>query len=167
MATRPRGSDRDQSSGDPIAELTTGVRLLSVSGVHFSHVLARQLRLAPSDLTAIGHLYNDGPLTPRELATRMEMTSGTMTALLDRVEKAGFLSRQSNPNDRRSLLISVTPAGQHAMQWVDEHFDAVLREALEQAPAPVVEALVTVLRELSEALETRAQSESPLNIASS
>src|SRR5689334_18087707 len=109
MATGDRGSDGDQA-GDPIADLTACVRILSVSGVHFSHVLARQLRLAPSDLTAIGHLYTDGPMTPRELATRMEMTSGTMTALLDRVEKAGFLSRQSNPNDRRSLLISVTPA---------------------------------------------------------
>jgi DNA-binding MarR family transcriptional regulator len=164
MAPRTRAPDQEQSGSDPIAELTTGVRLLSVSGVHFSHVLARQLRLAPSDLTAIGHLYHDGPLTPRELATRMEMTSGTMTALLDRVEKAGFLTRQSNPHDRRSLLISVTPAGQYAMQWVDEHFDAVLREALADTPAPVVHALVRVLVELSNALEFRAQSESPLNL---
>jgi DNA-binding MarR family transcriptional regulator len=163
-----RIANRERSGGgDPIAALTLAVRLLSVSGEHFSHVLARQLRLAPSDLVAIGHLYNDGPLTPRELATRMEMTSGTMTALLDRVEKAGFLVRNSNPNDRRSLLINVTPAGQHAMQWVDEHFDAVLREALGETPGEAIEALVAVLTELSAALEARAQSESPLNTSAS
>jgi DNA-binding MarR family transcriptional regulator len=154
------GGDGD---GDAIADLAKALRLLGVTGEHFSHVLARQLKLAPSDLVAIGHLATDGPLTPRDLATRMEMTSGTMTALLDRVERAGFLERNSNPDDRRSLLISVTPAGQDAIRWVEQHVDAALREGLGATPEPVVSALVAVLNELASALEARAQSESPLH----
>src|SRR6478609_3729887 len=130
MTDQASAREGEHQQDDAIASLAKALRLLSVTGEHLSHVLARQLKLAPSDLVALGHLYNDGPLTPRELATRMEMTSGTMTALLDRVERAGFLARNSNPDDRRSLLISTTPAGEHAVRWVDEHVDATLREAL-------------------------------------
>lgn len=166
MANQHSESDSARPGGDAIAALAKALRLLSVTGEHLSHVLARQLKLAPSDLVALGHLYNDGPLTPRELATRMEMTSGTMTALLDRVERAGFLIRNSNPDDRRSLLISVTPAGEHAVQWVDEHVDATLREALASTPEAVVTALVGVLSEMGAALEARALSESPLHVSS-
>lgn len=122
---------------------------------------AQQLQLGTSDLAVIGHLYQDGPLTPRELGMRMEMTSGTMTALLDRVEKAGFLTRNKNPRDRRSLLITTTPAGQHAMQWVNDHFDTAIREALTAIPDLATDHLDTVLGRLSHALEITTQGADP------
>jgi DNA-binding MarR family transcriptional regulator len=148
------------SESNDIPQLTMGLRGLIVSGERLRNVLAHQLGLGPSDLVALGHVHNDGPLTPRELAARMEVTSGSMTALLDRVEKAGFLTRDTNPHDRRSLLIRATPAGSHAMQWVYSHFDTAMREALQEAPGFAIDQLATALIELSRALEIRARSES-------
>ena len=154
MPTDTQGPEKDL-----IPALRMGLRQLILSGEQFRHVLGRQLQLGSSDLMAMDHLYSDGPLTPRELATRLKMTSGTMTTLLDRVEKAGFLSRNENPQDRRSLLIKVTPAGQHAMQWVYEQFDDVLRGALLNMPAATVEQVTALLTILGEALEQRVRTE--------
>lgn len=141
--------------------LTTGLRQLILSGEHCRYALARQLELGTSDLEAILNLSADGPLTPRELTARMGMTSGTMTALLDRVERAGFITRKDNPLDRRSLLVSTTPAGRHAAEWVNDHFDAVMTEALAEIPDLAVDQLEALLNALAQALEVRAQAESP------
>lgn len=142
---------------DPVRRLTLGLRTLIVSGDHFRDAKARNLQLGPSDVIALGHLYNDGPLTPRELSRRMGMTSGTMTALLDRVAKAGYLTRNDNPEDRRSLLIMATPAGQHAMEWVYEQFDAVIRDALTDLPETAGQSLGATLELLGDALESQAR----------
>jgi DNA-binding MarR family transcriptional regulator len=149
---------------DGIPQLTMGLRGLIVSGERLRNVLAHHLGLGPSDLVALGHVHNDGPLTPRELASRMEVTSGSMTALLDRVEKAGFLTRDANPHDRRSLLIRATPAGSHAMQWVYGHFNTAMRDALGQVEGFEIDQLATALTELARALEIRARSESQVAV---
>lgn len=67
---------------------------------------ARQLGLHPSDLSCLGYIYSLGaPVSPKQIIAHLEMSSGTGTALLDRLEKAGYISRLPNPDDRRSVLI--------------------------------------------------------------
>lgn len=159
------GGMTTEAESDDIPHLTMGLRGLIVSGERLRNVLAHQLGLGPSDLVALGHVHNDGPLTPRELASRMEVTSGSMTALLDRVEKAGFLSRDANPSDRRSLLIRATPAGRHAMQWVYGHFNTAMRDALQEVQDFAIDQLATALTELARALEIRARAESHVAVS--
>jgi DNA-binding MarR family transcriptional regulator len=149
-----------ETDASAIPALTMGLRGLIVSGERLRNVLAQQLGLGPSDLVALGHVHNDGPLTPRDLTMRMEVTSGSMTALLDRVTKAGFLVRETNPNDRRSLLIRATPAGHHAMQWVYSHFDTAMHDALADIDGFAIDQLANALIELARALEARARAES-------
>jgi DNA-binding MarR family transcriptional regulator len=143
---------------EPTPTPTLALRGLLVSGERLRGVLAREVRLGPSDLNALGHVYTDGPLTPRELGHRMDMTSGTITALLDRVEKAGFLTRSVNPHDRRSLHISLTPAGQHALQWVHDTYEAAIREAMPELPDFSADQIASLLAVLSRALTARAAS---------
>jgi len=50
-------------------------------------------------------------LTPTELARHMMMTSGGMTAAIDRLERKGFAVRVPNPADRRGSLVRLTDAG--------------------------------------------------------
>jgi DNA-binding MarR family transcriptional regulator len=138
--------------------LALGVRGVLVSGEQLRGALAREIRLGPSDLNALGHLYTDGPLTPRELSHRMEMTSGTITALLDRVEKVGYLTRTVNPHDRRSLHISLTAAGQHALQRIHDIYEAAIREAVTELPDLSTEQAAALLTVLARALAARARS---------
>lgn len=51
------------------------------------------------------------PLTPTEISERTLVASATMTAVLDTLEGQGWIRRTPNPDDRRSLLIEITPEG--------------------------------------------------------
>lgn len=53
----------------------------------------------------------DGPLTPSEISARVIVPSATMTATLDTLERRGWIERRTNPEDRRSTLVSVTEQG--------------------------------------------------------
>jgi DNA-binding MarR family transcriptional regulator len=51
------------------------------------------------------------PLEPGVIAERVIITSGSMTSMLDTLEKGGLVRRMRHPEDRRKLLVEVTPAG--------------------------------------------------------
>ena len=50
-------------------------------------------------------------MNPTSLYKSVLLTSGAMTARLDRAEKAGFIARSQDPNDRRGTIVSLTNAG--------------------------------------------------------
>lgn len=70
-------------------------------------------KLTPFDLTPVQfYVFNslwraDGQKF-KELAENLHMDGSTLTGLLDRMERAGFVERQDDPSDRRSLLIFLT-----------------------------------------------------------
>ncbi|MFD1212691.1 MarR family winged helix-turn-helix transcriptional regulator [Arthrobacter sp. GCM10027362] len=142
--------------------VTLALRRLILSGEHFHNTRARQLQLGSSDLVALAHLFNSGPIAPRDLAAMMGITSGSITAMLDRVEKAGFLARTNNPEDRRSILVSITSAGQDAIQWLYEEFDASIREALTSLPGLEAAKLETALEVVSAELEAGSADQGPV-----
>lgn len=53
-----------------------------------------------------------GPLEPTVIADRLLVTTGTLTSLLDNLERRALIRRQSHPHDRRKLLVDITPAAQ-------------------------------------------------------
>lgn len=79
--------------------------------------LGRQLRrqdptpLSVSQLSALATLVNSGPLGVGQLAEAEILPSPAATRLADKLEEACLISRQANPNDRRAVLLSATPAG--------------------------------------------------------
>lgn len=158
--------DAADTEHDPVRAVTRNLCDLIVSGQTFRSVRGRELQLGPSDLDALDHLYNDGAMAPKDLSALMGVTSGTMTALLDRVEKAGFLKRERHPDDRRALLIHLTPAGDHAMQWLYEQFDAAVRDSLARVFGLDVAGLEKALRELSKSLDFDPEENTPGSRAS-
>ena len=53
-----------------------------------------------------------GPLEPSVIAERLLITTGSVTSLLDNLEKRGLIRRLPHPEDRRKLLVEITPAAQ-------------------------------------------------------
>lgn len=88
-------------------------------------------------------------LSPRELTATLMITTGGMTGRLDKLEKAGLLSRSPDPNDRRGLRVTLSERG---MELVDQAVGAGLaqqRAALEAALTPEeAEQLAGLLRSL-------------------
>ena len=88
-------------------------RLGAVGGRLVAAVLERhQLQIGEFDVLAA--LRRAGPphrLTPTQMARAMMLSSGAMTNRLDRLEKARLIERLDDPNDRRGILVTLTPAG--------------------------------------------------------
>jgi DNA-binding MarR family transcriptional regulator len=58
-------------------------------------------------------LWEQSGILVKELGARLHLDSGTLTPLLKRLEKAGFVRRQRNPRDERGVLVSLTKQGEH------------------------------------------------------
>lgn len=69
--------------------------------------IAAALGVHRSDLRCLNILEN-GPYTTTEIGKRTGLTSGSVTALVDRLERAGFVERQRSKTDRRSVLVGIT-----------------------------------------------------------
>jgi DNA-binding MarR family transcriptional regulator len=70
--------------------------------------LASQAGITATDLDALEHLEADGPLTQRDLGDRLSLTSGAVTMLVDRLERAGWVRRRPHPSDRRYVMVELS-----------------------------------------------------------
>src|SRR5271165_243547 len=71
--------------------------------------LARHAGISATDLDALEHLEADGPLTQRDLGDRLSLTSGAVTMLVDRLERAGWVERTPHHSDRLIVLVELSP----------------------------------------------------------
>jgi DNA-binding MarR family transcriptional regulator len=137
--------------------VSMALRQLVLGWDRYRESVANQLAVGTSEVVALGYLFQEGPLTPREIGLRLNLTSGSITALLDRLENSGFVARSQHPDDRRSLLATVTPAGRHAMQYFYEQLDAIVGDALAQYPNLPLDTLSGVVSATGEVLTARAR----------
>ncbi|MBN1905720.1 MAG: MarR family transcriptional regulator [Deltaproteobacteria bacterium] len=76
-------------------------------------IIGSKLGLHVRQIEILEILYNhhEIELTPAQLADEVHLTRSTMTGNLDSLQKKGFIKRESHPNDRRMLLITLTQEG--------------------------------------------------------
>jgi DNA-binding MarR family transcriptional regulator len=82
---------------------------LMMSQMHLE--MSERLGLSPGELLALAHLSVDGPLGPTELTRRLHMTTGAMTAMLDRLAEGDFVVREPHATDRRRVVVRLTKEG--------------------------------------------------------
>lgn len=105
-------------------------------GLHNRHT-ADRYQLSPSARDVLAVVEGAGqPLEPTVIAERLVVTTASMTSLLDNLEKRGLIRRLPHPDDRRKLLIDITP---EAQAIVDE-----LLPALHARERAVIDAALSV-----------------------
>jgi DNA-binding MarR family transcriptional regulator len=77
--------------------------------VLFNHAVAERLGLGPTDHKCLDLLLERGPMTSSELAALTGLTAGAVTGVTARLERAGFLQRTPDPQDRRKHTLSAAP----------------------------------------------------------
>lgn len=75
--------------------------------VLFNHEVAEQLGVGASAGQFMTSLEQHGPLTPGELAQLSGLNSGTVTGVVDRLERAGYARRDRHPTDRRKVVVTL------------------------------------------------------------
>jgi DNA-binding MarR family transcriptional regulator len=93
-----------------LTSLVIEIRKFVAGTIFFNQKVAERFHLNLTDTQCLNLLELGGPATPGQLAARTGLTTGGITVVLDRLEKAGFIAREPNPEDRRSLIVRTIPA---------------------------------------------------------
>lgn len=71
--------------------------------------VAAYLGINRTDLRCLDVLLQLGAATPGQLAERLRLRTGSVTAMLDRLERVGYVTRSPDPSDRRKVVVRATP----------------------------------------------------------
>lgn len=108
--------------------------------------IARRHGLSHAALNALAVIEGaGGPIPTGELTARMHITTGSTTSVLDTLERSGHILRSADPDDRRRVLVDVTPAAQAVL-------DQVLPEVLQVSTVAVAGIDEGALHQLLETL---------------
>jgi DNA-binding MarR family transcriptional regulator len=91
-------------------ELEQAVRRSSGQGVIFGQTVATKAGISSSDLECLDFLIMEGRITAGRLAEVTGLTTGAITGVVDRLEKAGLVRRERDENDRRKVFIAIVAA---------------------------------------------------------
>jgi DNA-binding MarR family transcriptional regulator len=94
---------------EAVARVGLEVRRVGALSVLLSKTVASRFGLNTTDLECLDLIFIQGSATAGELARATGLTSGAMTAVIDRLERAGYVERTADPEDRRRREVRVRP----------------------------------------------------------
>ncbi|WP_158437915.1 MarR family winged helix-turn-helix transcriptional regulator [Naasia lichenicola] len=144
---------------DQIDALTAQTIRLIRSADSVRHRLATLDQLGPTEVRAVSRIGQAGQVTPKMLATALEMTTGAVTAILDRLETAGLLRRLPNPADRRSTLIELTAEGKTVSDRMYVEFNQVVASVTKFLDGDNIGTVTEFLEQAADAMYTHASTD--------
>jgi MarR family transcriptional regulator, organic hydroperoxide resistance regulator len=93
-----------------VFDLMNAVRILTRTSLLFQNAVAEKLGLNVTDAECIDFLSEMGPSTAGDLAKVTRLTTGAITNVIDRLEKAGYVRRERDSKDRRKVIVKIVPA---------------------------------------------------------
>src|SRR5215813_6858621 len=92
-----------------LQDLEGAMRRSSAQGVMFGQAVANVAGISNSDLECLDFLNLEGRVTAGRLAEVTGLTTGAITGVIDRLEKAGYVRRERDDEDRRKVFIAIVP----------------------------------------------------------
>ncbi len=142
-----------QSRDELLQELDQTLRKVGAQSVLISDLVATRVGLNSTDLECLDLLYLGGVTTAGALAKHTGLTTGATTAVIDRLERAGFVRRRRDVADRRCVLVEVVPSSAGRIQPLYALLGARLSELNQQYDD---RQLATVVDYLSRAFDAGA-----------
>ncbi|BDZ44901.1 MarR family winged helix-turn-helix transcriptional regulator [Naasia aerilata] len=141
----------------PPAPILSSLREIVRLSTEFERHLGRVLAVNATDLAAMEHLIESGPLTPSDIARRLHLSTAAATLVVDRLEASGHAERRPFEGDRRKVV--VVPNMASTQRTADELLPvvrgvaALLTELTPEDSAAVERFLGDVVRVYRDALE--------------
>ena len=141
----------DRSANEPfllvVRELARAYQAFSA----YSEAHVRQFDLTPAQFDVIATLGNTNGLCMGELGEKTLITKGTLTGVIDRLIQKQLVCRETLLENRRSVLVQLTPEGQQAFDRVFPAHIAHLKERFDKLDASELELLTVLLGRLRQA----------------
>ena len=87
---------------DPIGQRLKTISMLTRE---IGRKIGESLGVNVTDMAALEHLLNNGPMTPGQLAEHLKVTTAAATQIVDRLERAGHVARERRAHDRRKICV--------------------------------------------------------------
>ncbi|GAA1837886.1 MarR family winged helix-turn-helix transcriptional regulator [Microlunatus capsulatus] len=139
--------------GDEVDEAIRNLRAVILAGERYRQVLADRLGLGITETQAISYLTVFGDRGQTDLATDLGITSGSSTALVDRLERSGIAERYAHPSDRRRALVRLTDKGQDVVRSSHDW----LLSSLQDVPDARLGDVADVLRSIADRLNEQSR----------
>lgn len=94
-----------KTRGDALRRVQIGLRRLTQQLHRLNDMVGSQIDLLPGDLLVLDIIGRDGPLSPRDVIEVTGIHPATLTGVLDRLERGGWLARRPDPDDRRRVVL--------------------------------------------------------------
>ena len=144
------------------SELLKALRRFGLEDDRFDAVVARRLGAPPVEFKAMDHLQEAGELTAGQLADRLALSSGAVTAVIDRLERLGWAERRPHPSDRRSVIVRKSTGADSAALELYGPLGQRVERAAARLTAREREAAMRFLEEITAVAREEADRLSPL-----
>jgi DNA-binding MarR family transcriptional regulator len=104
---------------------------------------------------------NGGPIPTGEISARMHITSGTMTTVLDTLERNSYIRRLADPDDRRRVLVDITPAAQPVLDQMLPEVQQLAKAIMGALDDDTLHRLLDTLATLTAAIDNSPQNLPP------
>ncbi|CAN5238061.1 hypothetical protein BH11ACT3_BH11ACT3_05650 [soil metagenome] len=111
--------------------------------------------LSASELRALFWIGEQGSARPKELASHLEMTTGGVTSITQRLVETGLLERFAHPHDRRSVFLELTPTGHSVMSDMHQDFAGMIAAASSVLNAKEIAAFESALSAVADEVTSR------------
>jgi DNA-binding MarR family transcriptional regulator len=146
---------RRRTKAELIGELFEAVRTNQLATDKMDDAAARGMGVNRTDARCLDIVERLGPVTAGHIATDAGLTSGTVTAVIDRLVEKGYVRRVADPDDRRRVLIEKTDKLEQMSRRFYGPLAADAGPLIERFSVAEIEAIVRFLRLATEIVEHR------------
>lgn len=134
-----------KSESELRAELGATVRAHQRSVDAVDEAAAAAIGVNRTDLRCLDLLLATGDMAPSRLSTELGLTTGSVTAMLDRLERQDYVTRSPDPADRRKVVIRVTEAAREKTEVIYGPIADAGQEILARYSAAELETIIDFL----------------------
>ncbi len=143
------------SRAGAISETMQSLRRIFKALQNYSHEVSHQYGITGPQLWVLKTVFKNGGLPLGELSQKMYLHPSTITGVVDRLEKKGYVSRDRDREDRRVVMVQLTPKGKRLAKRAPNPVQGKMIHGLRQMRKEKLESIYEAVQALVEIMEAQ------------